>query len=439
MRKRSIQKARLSIIAFIFALGLTGAACGGGSGGGSDDSDPPANRAPVVAQSFAKVQSLEDIENYVQNVRAHFSDPDGDALDINVSGYTDVNAVLDGDTIVVSQATPGFYGSETGSVEACDPSGECVTAPLEVEVVQNTWPGIGSITVLQAQEGQIFYGQVNADDPDLVLGDSLTYELLDNSNFSELRIDPVTGELFTDDPLDFLSAGDHDVQIGVLDSFGGEFSDWYTLTVADTNRAPVIDDVYFDSTPTEGEVLLGSVVGHDDDGDSLECYLISSTLPELHVTPHCSLYSCNSGNTCFDPGTGTITPDPLPQAGSTAFDYEVGLTDGVEDDTWAGTEEIQRPPTQPTSDSDTYNMSDNDPFPLEFYISSTDPNPGDVITYQASGIPSGATFNTDTGLFSWDPTCSQDGIGYTIGFKAVDDKGNESTLYTVVINVTDDC
>jgi hypothetical protein len=58
---------------------------------------------------------------------------------------------------------------------------------------------------------------------------------------------------------------------------------------------------------------------------------------------------------------------------------------------------------------------------LEFTITATDPDPDDVLTYSASNLPNGATFDPETQIFRWTP-------GY-------EDEGNYQVLFTV----TDNC
>jgi hypothetical protein len=69
--------------------------------------------------------------------------------------------------------------------------------------------------------------------------------------------------------------------------------------------------------------------------------------------------------------------------------------------------------------------------PLSFQISATDPE-GDDITYSVSNLPSGASFNPLTLLFSWAPGATQAG-DYTLSFNASD--GKLSTTKNVSIHV----
>ncbi len=68
---------------------------------------------------------------------------------------------------------------------------------------------------------------------------------------------------------------------------------------------------------------------------------------------------------------------------------------------------------------------------LEFTASATDPE-GDVIVYSASDLPDGATFDINTGAFSWRPGYNDSGI-YTVVFVA--EAGGLSDSETITINV----
>ncbi|GAA3640260.1 hypothetical protein GCM10022200_24890 [Microbacterium awajiense] len=74
---------------------------------------------------------------------------------------------------------------------------------------------------------------------------------------------------------------------------------------------------------------------------------------------------------------------------------------------------------------------------LEFGVEATDPD-GDAITYSASGLPAGATFDPATQQFAWTPDYTQSG-DYTVTFTASD--GDESyslsSTKTVTISVRD--
>jgi len=71
---------------------------------------------------------------------------------------------------------------------------------------------------------------------------------------------------------------------------------------------------------------------------------------------------------------------------------------------------------------------------LNFTVKASDTD-GDSLTYSASGLPTGATLNNKSGLFSWTPTAGQEGT-YKITFKASD--GTFSDSETASISVIKD-
>ena len=71
--------------------------------------------------------------------------------------------------------------------------------------------------------------------------------------------------------------------------------------------------------------------------------------------------------------------------------------------------------------------------PVALDLSATDPGAGEVLTYQADNLPAGASFNTATGAFSWNPTLAGT---YTFYVSASD--GTTVTMKTITIVVDAD-
>lgn len=70
---------------------------------------------------------------------------------------------------------------------------------------------------------------------------------------------------------------------------------------------------------------------------------------------------------------------------------------------------------------------------LSFVISAVNAD-GGTLTYSASALPSGATFDANSRTFSWTPTYSQSGM-YQITFTAQDDSGgSDSETITITVN-----
>ncbi len=69
---------------------------------------------------------------------------------------------------------------------------------------------------------------------------------------------------------------------------------------------------------------------------------------------------------------------------------------------------------------------------LQFTISANDPD-GDPITYSASNLPSGATFDAGTCIFSWTPSPGQAGTYPNIRFRVSDGQLTHSRLITITV------
>ena len=80
------------------------------------------------------------------------------------------------------------------------------------------------------------------------------------------------------------------------------------------------------------------------------------------------------------------------------------------------------------------NKSVNELALLTFTTSATDGDVGDTLTYGASNLPTGATFNTTTRVFSWTPTYAQAGTYNTVTFNVTDGTDSDSEVITITVN-----
>lgn len=70
---------------------------------------------------------------------------------------------------------------------------------------------------------------------------------------------------------------------------------------------------------------------------------------------------------------------------------------------------------------------------LVFTVSATDTDAGDTLTYSASGIPTGASFNAASRAFTWTPTSSQSGT-YYVDFQVSDSQITVSETIRITVN-----
>src|SRR5205823_3137535 len=141
---------------------------------------------------------------------------------------------------------------------------------------------------------------------------------------------------------------------------------------------------------SEGSLLTFTVAATDVDGDALT--YSASGLPT---------------GASFDPATRTFSWTPtFDQAGP----YP-GVIFTVSDGTATATERraLAIANTNPTRlPAEIGNKSGSEGSLLTFAVSATDAD-GDALTYSASGLPAGASFDPATKTFSWTPTFDQAG------------------------------
>jgi hypothetical protein len=70
---------------------------------------------------------------------------------------------------------------------------------------------------------------------------------------------------------------------------------------------------------------------------------------------------------------------------------------------------------------------------LEFTVSAVDPD-GNPLTYSASNLPAGASFNTSSGVFSWTPVTGQTGTYKNVRFSASDGSLTDREYVTIKVN-----
>ena len=70
---------------------------------------------------------------------------------------------------------------------------------------------------------------------------------------------------------------------------------------------------------------------------------------------------------------------------------------------------------------------------IEFTISATDTDDDDL-EYSAQNLPLGATFNVESGAFSWTPNYAQAGIYTDITFQVTDGYSNSNEIITITVN-----
>ncbi|GEM_PF-2755499 len=240
--------------------------------GGLWDSDPAifkvnaVNDAPRVSdipdQTIDEGQSFTSIplDDYVTD-----ADNTDSEMIWSWSGNTDLVVHID-EQRVATIATPDseWNGSETISFKATDPGGLWDSDPATFTVnAVNDAPLITSQPVLNATQDIVYHYQVVAQDAD---DSNLKYYLLVYPGF--LNIDSLSG-LISGTPGNN-DVGIHDVLVQVKDPQAAADSQFYQLTVDNTNDPPVVSDIP-DQMIDEGqqftEIHLNDYVEDADNAD----------------------------------------------------------------------------------------------------------------------------------------------------------------------------
>ncbi len=236
----------------------------------------------------------------------------------------------------------------------------------------------------------------------------------DNNPVSYSAVDLPTGATLTNGEFSwttsFTQSGVYFVTFTASD---GSLTDSETvsITVTNTNRAPVIESVS-NQTVAENTPLVFSVISSDSDND---------TLTNLATNlPNGAQFNSLTGEFAWTPnstpsGTYTITFTTSDGDLSDSETVTIVVTDGAE------------PPVLSAVGNQTVTEGSN----LEFAIVATDLN-NDEITYSAINLPNGAQLNSSTGEFSWTPNFTQAGT-YTATFTASDGVLTDSETIDIVV------
>ena len=182
----------------------------------------------------------------------------------------------------------------------------------------------------------------------------------------------------------------------------------------DINSSPVLDPIG-NNAVNEGDLLTFTISATDSDGDTLT--YSASNLPT------------GAG---FDPVTRIFSWTP----GYDQSGVYPGVHFEVFDGSLADSEDITITVSQtnraPALDS-IGNQIANEGDTLTFTILATDPD-GDSLTYSASNLPTGASFDPGSQTFSWAPGYTQMGVYPGVHFEVSDGSLTDSEDITITVN-----
>ncbi len=377
-------------------------------------SDGLASSSQTIAISVANVNGVPVMdpvgnktieENQFLQFAVSATDPEGDPLTYAVNGLPS-GAIFNSDTRTFSW-TPNYIQAGTYHVTFTASDG-LLTGNCAIDIVVsnvNRSPVMSPVGNKTTNENQALQFAVTANDAD---GDSLVYSA--SGLPAGATFNPAT-RTFSWTP-GFSQAGTYHVTFSASDgSLVG--SSTIDILVFNVNRPPVLDAIG-NKAGNENQLLQFVVNATDPDGGSLT--YSASGLP--------------AGAT-FNPQTRTFSWTPsYSQAGSYSVTFNV--SDGTLTDSSTvsiAVANTDRAPVMGAIGSKTTNENQA----LQFVVSASDAD-GDSITYSASNLPAGATFNAATRTFSWTPSYSQAG-SYNVTFSASD--GSLTGSSTISITVAD--
>lgn len=203
-----------------------------------------------------------------------------------------------------------------------------------------------------------------------------------------------------------LAVTDNALYVNRIDGLGA-----FTLPGGKANQPPTVS---LSATPTNGTAPLQvafNVTAQDADGTIQNCL--------LNFGDGTSSIEMNPTHTYSNSGNYTAKVEVTDNAGAKASDSRIITVN---------------PPANRAPVLDAIgNKNIDEGKSLIFNITASDPD-GDVLTYSASSLPSGASFDSSNGAFSWTPSYTQAG-NYSITFSVSD--GSLSDSETITITVTD--
>ena len=163
----------------------------------------------------------------------------------------------------------------------------------------------------------------------------------------------------------------------------------------------------------------------------------TATASDPDVPPQTLTFSLGSGappSASITSG-GYFTWTPTEAQGPSVYNINITVSDGIDIDYEVITvtvNEVNLPPVLNPIGPKTINEG----ALLQFTITASDPDlPAQTLTYSASNLPSGATFNPTTRVFSWTPTSGQAGVYPSVHFEVTDGVLTDSEDITITVTV----
>jgi hypothetical protein len=365
-----------------------------------------ANDPPTIT-SIPITTATEDSQ-YIYDVEASDIDS-GDILSYILTAFPTGMSIDAAIGMIEWIPTNDQVGANSVVVIVSDGNGGNDTQSFAITVSNtNDAPSITSTPVIMATEEVQYTYDVEANDPE---DDTLTYSL---STFpAGMAIDTASG-LITWTPTNS-QVGANSVVVLVSDGNGGNDTQSFTITVANTNDAPTITSTPITSA-TEDEVYVYDVEATDIDVSDTLSYSLTSYPIGMSI----------------DETTGVISWTPTnAQVGTNSVTVLVSDgNSGTDSQTFTITVTNANDPPTIISASITTATEDTQ---YSYDVEATDLDVGDTLIFSLTTYPAGMTIDSSTGLILWTPTNSQVGSNNVVVW--VDDwnGGMDSQSFTITV------
>jgi hypothetical protein len=361
---------------------------------------------PITVTNVNRPPTLEPVadqtvdENTLITLNLVGTDDDADDQLTYSSENLPEGAMLDEQSGVFSW-TPTFEQSGSYNISATVTDGEAQTSltfSIQVNHV-NRPPELQIESTLQVDENALLSYTLIATDPDAEDKGDLSIQC-DNLPAGATYDAPTATLTWTPG---YKQAGSYSVSVIVTDGGGLSARSGLTISVINVNRKPVLNSIA-NQQIDENETLNFKLSASDEDSEDQLSFSVDG-LP--------------GGSTDQSTGDFSWTPD-YDDAGE--YSVTARASDGEDSDEKifnVTVNNVNRPPSFSGNGSTTVMAGET----AEINFNASDPD-GDDLTYQSSGLPSGATLDAASGKFSWNTDPSEQG---TYNFTVTVSDGSETS------------
>ncbi len=278
--------------------------------------------------------------------------------------------------------------------------------------ISNSPPVLAYIGPKSVNEGTMLSFTATATDPD-VPPQTLTFSL---GPGAPLGASITTGGAFSWAPTEAQGPSSYVIRIIVSDGSSQDYED-ITVTVNEVNVAPILGPI--------GNKAV----------NELTLLTFTATASDADLPVQTLIFSLGAGAPAGASITsaGVFTWTPTEAQGPDSFVVRIIVSDGSltdYEDITVTVNEVNLPPVLNPIGPKTINEG----ALLQFTITASDPDiPTQTLTFSASNLPLGATFNPTTRVFSWTPTSGQAGVYPSVHFEVSDGHLTDSEDITITV------